>query len=132
MNADFNNLIENIFADCLAKNTIILGFNDEYKPEHKGKYVITGLQMNNRDAITRIGKLVQVRPKSGAFGTELCLIRHLDDRLIQHENQSIYLIPEKYTSTLNEYFKDVQEDDADKEAYSTCDGQSKLGFIVME
>jgi len=86
----------------------------EWKPEYKNSYVITGIQVGSNSIDTRIGKLVQVRLEAGDFGSDLVLLRHVNDSLCSHANQTFWLIPSKYKPYLDECFKGVYLDDSDK------------------
>lgn len=103
----------------------------EWTPEHKHVYVITGMIAGKPSiAENRVGKVVQVRLEVGDFGSDLVLLRHRNDDLIPHANQSYYLIPEKFKSYLDEQFKDTYEDDADSFPYTLQGKESKQGFII--
>ncbi|AZA90943.1 Uncharacterised protein [Chryseobacterium nakagawai] len=94
----------------------------------KGKFVLSGLIQGSMEM--KIGKLVQVRRKMGAFGTDVVLIREADGTLSSHHNQCFWIIPDQYHGKLNSMFKDVYNDDADLHEYS-IDGKEKTkGFIV--
>lgn len=100
--------------------------------DHKNIFVITGLLPLHMEYIpdNSIGRVAQVRIKSGVFGSDCVLLRHLDGRLIPHENQSFYVIPEKYLEYLAECFSDVYLDDSDLYDYTLQGNCSEIGFIV--
>jgi hypothetical protein len=105
---------------------------NEWSSEHKNIFVITGLLPLHMEYVpdNSIGRVVQVRLKSGAFGSDCVLLRHLDGRLIPHENQSFYIIPEKYQKYLEQKFAEVYVDDSDMYEYSLQGNQKALGFII--
>ena len=99
--------------------------------EHKGKYIITGMQQGGVGVDMRVGRVVQVRLESGDFGSDNILLRHCTDLLQQHTNQSFCLIPNKFTSYLDECFKDTYLDDSDKYEYTLGEGRApEKGFII--
>lgn len=103
----------------------------EWKQEYKNKYVITGfIQGKENIAQNRVGRLVQVRLEAGDYGSDCILLRHSDDVLTPHENQSFSLIPDKFKDYLDECFKDTFEDDADKISYTIQMKKRAKGFIV--
>jgi len=98
--------------------------------DHKNKYVITGLQQGGACIDKRIGRVAQVRLEAGDFGSDNVLLRHCDDVLQQHTNQSFWLIPDKFTAYLDECFKDVYLDDSDKFEYTLNEENPEKGFII--
>ena len=113
--------------------------NEEYFGEYistwlesyKGRYIITGLiQGKDNIAKNRVGRLVQIRKEAGDFGSDCVLIRHKDDSLVPHTNQSFWLIPEKFNEYLDVIFKDVYEDDADSMIYTLQGEYPEKGFII--
>jgi hypothetical protein len=101
-----------------------------FNETHKGRYVFTGIQQSENTVESRLGKVVQVRKEAGAFGSDIVLLRHSDDSLTSHENQSFYLIPKEFYSYLDAFFEGVCEDDADTQEYTLCKKQPEKGFIV--
>lgn len=127
-----NTTVTAIFEDCLESRSLILSLgNSDFTANDKGKYVCTGIQANDNPNY-RVGKLVQIRQGTGAFGTEQVLLRHPDNTLVVHENQAFWLISKKYHELLDELFSNTEQDDADSFSYRDCDGVEKLGFIVDE
>lgn len=58
----------------------------------KNAYVITGMiQGKECIAENRVGRVAQVRLEAGDYGSDCVLLRHKDDSLVPHENQSFYL-----------------------------------------
>ena len=98
--------------------------------DHKNKYVITGMQQGGASIEKRIGRVAQVRIEAGDFGSDNVLLRHSDDVLQQHTNQSFWLIPDKFISDLDECFKDACLDDADECEYTLNNGSPEQGFII--
>jgi len=101
-------------------------------PEYKNKYVITGMQQGGAGVDMRIGRVVQVRLEAGDFGSDNILLRHCNDKLQQHTNQSFWLIPDKFTAYLDDCFEGVCLDDSDEYEYSLGQGKSPYkGFIKL-
>ena len=97
----------------------------------KNQFVITGLQMGENKFEDLIGRVAQVRLESGEYGTDNVLLRHSNDVLRQHSNQSFWLIPTEFKDELDTLFKDVYLDDSDTIEYSINVGQEpEIGFIV--
>lgn len=97
---------------------------------HKNKYVITGMQQGGASIEKRIGRVAQVRLEAGHFGSDNVVLRHCNDELRQHSNQSFWLIPEKYTDYLNECFKDAYLDDSDSHEYTLQGEEPAKGFLI--
>ena len=103
----------------------------KWKPEHKNKYVITGVQMGCKGFDNRIGRVAQVRLEAGDYGSDNVLLRHCDNNLQQHTNQCFWLIPDKFKVYLDKCFKDAHIDDSDNFEYTLFDGEfAEKGFIV--
>lgn len=102
----------------------------EFKNEDFGKFVTTGLN-DHRDKQALVGRLVQVRKRAGAFGSDCVLLRHLDGRLIVHENQFFTIIDDYLLCHWLEFiFKDVVGDSPEEE-YTLGEGRRpKTGFII--
>ena len=62
--------------------------------------------------------------------SDCVLLRHKDNTLIPHVNQSFWLIPDKFKDYLDEIFKDVYLDDSDEYAYTLQGTKSEKGFII--
>lgn len=120
--------LKNRLRGFYDSNNLIL--HNEWLNDHKGKYVITGLQQGNSSIVKFIGKVVQVRLEAGMFGSNQVLLRHADDSLIPHENQNFYLISDKYNDCLDKYFSDVFIDDSDEMEYSILGENHEKGFII--
>jgi len=102
----------------------------EWVLEHKNKYVITGLQQGGVGVDMRVGRVVQVRLESGDYGSDTVLLRHCNDLLQQHTNQSFWLIPDKFSSYLDECFTETYLDDSDETEYTLEQGiKPYKGFI---
>jgi hypothetical protein len=92
--------------------------------------VITGPQQGNSTLDNRVGRVAQVRLESGEFGSHNVLLRHVDGSLVQHTNQSFWLIPSKFKAYLDECFKDVYLDDSDAFEYTLNGKEGSIGFII--
>lgn len=104
---------------------------NQWTNDLKNKYVITGLIAGKENiANNRVGRVVQVRLEAGAFGSDSVLLRHKNDDLIPHENQSFWLIPDKFTDYLDEIFKDAHIDNSDEDFYTIQGRDRERGFII--
>jgi len=113
----------------------------EIKREHFGEWkfesekhgfntiVISGPCPSSTKPEQRVGRLVQVRKKSGGFGSDTILIRMMNGRLQSWENQSFCSIAPEYANYYESLFKDVELDTPDIE-YSICDRFKATGFVV--
>jgi len=99
---------------------------------HKNSYVITGLLPLNVDYIAdnSVGRVVQVRLKAGAYGSNCVILRHVNGSLIPHENQSFFEIPEQFHQYLDTCFDGVYLDDSDRYEYSLQGEFKESGFLV--
>ncbi|HHZ96692.1 MAG TPA: hypothetical protein EYN67_14360 [Flavobacteriales bacterium] len=100
-----------------------------------GKFVTTAMTAESisGNKIKLVGRLVQVRKKAGAFGSDLVLLRHIDDTLTQHSNQDFTLIDDYFLCQWLEFmFKDTSRD-SPKEEYTLGEGRRpKTGFIILD
>ncbi len=104
---------------------------NNWTPDLKNKYVITGFISGKENiANNRVGRVAQVRIDAGDYGSDCVLLRHKDDVLTPHENQSFWLIPDKFKDYLDEIFKDAYLDDSDEYAYTLQGTRSEKGFII--
>ncbi len=104
---------------------------NKWGPEHKNAYVITGMISGKENiAENRVGRVAQVRLEGGDFGSDLVLLRHRNDILTPHANQSFYLIPDKFKAYLDEEFKNAHMDDSDADSYTLQGKESEIGFII--
>lgn len=104
---------------------------NNWTTELKNKYVITGFISGVENiANNRVGKVVQVRLEDGDYGSDCVLLRHKDNTLSPHVNQSFWLIHDKFKDYLDEIFKDVYLDDSDEYAYTLQGTKSEKGFII--
>jgi hypothetical protein len=113
---------------CREEGTEIRGIlRRPWQRSDKGKFVITGPMIGNMSGV--LGRVVQVRQKTGAFGTDTVLIREQNGKLSSHENQFFWIIPEEYETELQELFRNVVEDDADEEEYTIVGQDPVKGFL---
>ncbi|MFA7307637.1 MAG: hypothetical protein WC026_13295 [Hyphomicrobium sp.] len=77
-----------------------------------------------------VGRIVQVRKKSGIFGSDTILVRQLDGNLQAYENNSFFSVHDDFKGFYDELFKDLPEERPNIE-YSMSGGNHKaIGFIV--
>lgn len=91
--------------------------------------IISGPCQGNISDSEMVGRLVQVRKKSGLFGSDTVLIRTLNGTLMSFENQAFWDIDEKYKTYYDELFSEIYYDEPNRE-YSINDKHKAIGFIV--
>jgi hypothetical protein len=113
----------------------------EFNVSHWGQYksnveelgfkalVITGPIMGCKDV--RFGRVVQVRKKSGAFGTDTVLVRE-PDGLKSYHNMGFFSVAPEYLPLYEEAMKEVDLEGRDKEgdAYNIQGKNEATGFVV--
>lgn len=93
------------------------------------KYVITSHQHKHNSLVQKVGRLVQVRLSCDESVS--VLIRHPNGDLIQHVNQSYYMVKDDMIPYLDEVFKDIPLDDTNDSIYSIKGGKNpRKGFII--
>jgi hypothetical protein len=99
-----------------------------FMDEDFGKYLLTLLGPPKK---YMVGKVVQIRLEAGHFGSDMVLMRHFDNTLVRHENQSFYKIDEVFTKELNKLFSDVDKDSPEI-TYTIENGElPEKGFIIQ-
>lgn len=78
------------------------------------------------------GRLIQVRKKSGAFGSDTVLLRESDGSLQAYHNMGFFSVNEEYLELYEAAMKEVDEKDLDQEGreYSIMEKNPAIGFIV--
>jgi len=103
----------------------------KWESKHENMYVITGhIQGKDSIAQNRVGRVAQVRLEAGDFGSDCVLLRHCDDTLTPHVNQSFWLIPDKFKEYLDECFEDTYMDEANNYEYTLSGKEPEKGFII--
>lgn len=101
----------------------------EFTEDDFGAFVYTGPTSYKFQPM--IGRLVQVRLESGEYGSHNVLLRHADDSLWQHSNQSFYRITDPATlKKLKAEFSQDFEDKPDVEYTINKDKEPETGFII--
>lgn len=104
---------------------------DEY-PE-PGSFVTTGPQVGNVGPalvwLPYLGRVVQVRKKAGAFGSNLVFLRHLDDSLSTHENQSFFRVDSFWLDKLKELYADLTVEDY-SQPYTIAGKYPETGKVI--
>lgn len=92
--------------------------------------VITGPIQGQKEP--RFGRVVQVRKKSGAFGTDTVLLREPDGSLQSYHNMGFFSVAEEFLPLYENAMKDVDEKNIDKigDTYDIMGKNSATGFIV--
>ena len=110
--------------------------------EHIGKYkskvedfgyktiIITGPIAGKDDL--HFGRLIQVRKKSGAFGSDTVLLREADGKLQSYHNMGFFSVNEDYMELYENAMKEVDEKDVDdiEHAYDIVGQNPCTGFVI--
>lgn len=91
--------------------------------------VISGPCMGGQPDCKLIGRLVQVRKQSGAFGSDTVIIRCMDGELQSFHNQAFFSVHDDYKEEIDSLFKDVKLDLPNRE-YSIIGKHKAKGFVV--
>ena len=114
----------------------------QFETKHWGKYtsnvdelgykalVITGPIMGQKEP--NFGRVIQVRKKSGAFGSDTVLLREADGKLKSYHNMGFFSVADDFLQMYENAMKEVDEKNTDKEGDSyTIEGKNEAtGFIV--
>jgi hypothetical protein len=92
--------------------------------------VITGPIQGKKDV--RFGRLIQVRKKSGAFGSDTVLIREPDGTLQSYHNMGFFSIKEEFLPLYELEMKEVDNKiiDTEETEYNITGKNPAKGFIV--
>ena len=113
----------------------MVGYKEDLQP---GKFYITGLQAGNHcgeNGLWKyVGYAVQVRKESGAFGSDLVLLRHPNGELTSHENQCFFKLDSHWITKVKKLYEvgvEWGEYDNDSLEYTLGDDKyPEIGFIV--
>lgn len=115
--------------------------NFEIKKEHLGvikmnveeygfnSIIIANHCLENVPDNHRVGRLVQVRKKTGAFGSDEIIIRLANGKLQAFENQSFFSVSEEYKNYYDNLFYNT-ELDSENIAYTIQGKNAVAGFVV--
>lgn len=95
----------------------------------QGQWVTTGPQAS-RNIEKRVGFCVQVRKGCGQFGSDLVFLRHADESLTTHENQSYYSMAQEQIDLARQAFSHLPEDEDYSLGYSCTDKILEVGFLI--
>ncbi|KWU19154.1 hypothetical protein [Burkholderia cenocepacia] len=96
----------------------------------QGQFVVTGMQQGERRVEKHIGFCVQVRVGRGQFGSDMVFLRHPDESLTTHENQSFYVMTAEQETLARQIFSQLPEDEDFTGGYRCCDKIHEVGFLV--
>ena len=113
-------------------------------PEHFGNYkhnseefgygtiVISGPIQGKKDL--EFGRLIQVRKKSGAYGSDTILIRQSDGKLYSYHNMGFFSVKPEFSDIYEESMKysDDQKIDNIDDSYDIQGNNPAIGFIVYD
>jgi hypothetical protein len=94
-----------------------------------GQFVMTAMQMSS-NLENYVGFCVQVRRRSGQFGSDMVFLRHYNGKLITHENQSFYSLNEEQEKLAREIFEHLPEDEDYSHGYKCFEGIEEKGFMI--
>ena len=95
--------------------------------------VIDPMTMGKGTPIQKIGRLVQIRKKRGAFGSDLFLYRCPDATLRRVENAAIFKLCEEDSRIVRSLFtKELLEWDTEDTTYTLNLEYPQQGFIINE
>ncbi len=114
----------------------------QFETKHWGRYtsnvdelgfkalVITGQIMGKKEP--NFGRVIQVRKKSGAFGSDTVLLRESDGGLQSYHNMGFFSVADEFLPIYENAMKEVDEKNIDKEGDGyTIEGKNEAtGFIV--
>jgi hypothetical protein len=114
----------------------------QFEITHWGKYtsnveklgykalVITGPIQGKKEP--SFGRLIQVRKKSGAFGSDTVLLRESDGKLQSYHNMGFFSVADEFLPIYENAMKEVDSKNVDKEDDSyTIEGKNEAsGFII--
>lgn len=121
--------IQTRLSEIYSQSRIATGMIHNFTEADFKKYIAVGFFFNPPINIM-IGKVVQVRKESGAFGSDQIFLRCQDGLLQVHENQSFYYVPERFTKELDELFSTVPDEDKPNTTYSMMHKHKRKGFII--
>jgi hypothetical protein len=118
-----------IIEAVLALTDYKKGMYGDGRHPSQGQMVITGPQMGaTREK--RIGFCVQIRKNCGQFGSDMVFLRHPDESLTTHENQSYFAMTAEQESLARTLFTHLPEDEDYSEGYRCCDKVTEIGFLI--
>jgi hypothetical protein len=114
----------------------------EFKKEHWGEYnhnveklgykalVISGPIQGQKEP--RFGRVLQVRKKSGAYGSDTVLVRDSNGGLQSFHNMGFFTVAEEFLPLYENAMKEVDDENYDREEFTyTIEGKNPAtGFIV--
>jgi len=94
--------------------------------------VITGPIQGQKSV--HFGRLIQVRKKSGAYGSDTVLIRESDGILRSYHNMGFFTVSDEFLPLYEKAMKRVDEKNADKEGdeYTIEGNNPAVGFVVND
>lgn len=114
----------------------------QFETKHWGKHtsnvnelgykalVITGPIQGQKEP--RFGRVVQIRKKSGAYGSDTVLIRESDGSLQSYHNMGFFSVAKEFLPLYENAMKVIDEKNIDKvgDTYDIMGKNSATGFIV--
>lgn len=114
----------------------------QFETKHWGKYyhnvetlgykalVITGAIQGQKEP--RFGRVVQIRKKSGAYGSDTVLLRESDGSLQSYHNMGFFSVAEEFLPLYENAMKEADEKNVDSigDTYDIMGKNPAKGFIV--
>ena len=100
-----------------------------------GSVVVTSTQIGNTNELYYIGYVCQIRKGTGAFGSDVVLIRHPDGKLTRHENQFFWVLDDSDAKTVLLHSETKPADEFIKETGKLTYGygggkEEETGYII--
>ena len=125
-----NQLCRQIVLDKKYNSEQYFGFGS--RPQ-RGQFLLTGFQAGNRDDFTYyVGYVVQIRLKAGAFGSDMYMLRHCNDKLMCHEYQSFTALSPEQEKLARTFFTCTPEEEDWEHGFSIKGEDEKIGFTIEE
>lgn len=116
--------------------------NVEYDISHNGRLVMKVEELGYKALVLtgmiqgqsgiRFGRVIQVRKKSGAYGSDTVLLRESDGMLQSYHNMMFFTIKDEFIHLYEEAMKNVDEQNIDdiSHEYSIMENNPAVGFVV--
>lgn len=125
--------INSVFEDILSKASFAersKGMFGIFRQPTQGQYLIVG--QGGAPMLQRIGYVVQIRVKQGAFGSDIYILRHADHTVAQHANNMYIPMTEEEIERVKPFFGFAMPENEDFEHGFTLGGPDTLaaGFLI--
>jgi hypothetical protein len=99
--------------------------------EHGYKTIVISGPIQGNDNLS-FGRLLQVRKKSGAFGSDTIFLREADGKVRCYHNMAFFDVASEFLPMFEEAMKEVDEKNIDNEesVYSISGKNPAIGFVI--